>query len=328
MKKFYELMTASLIVLTACSDNSSTGTSNLARTTSFETDGCKRNSLLSKSMATTDELNAMTSEIIIKVPEARLIQNGDSYQIEILDVMKDCGFSSDTPVTVERVGDALNLKLESDDRFLANCGSCYYDIRVNIGKEDANVQFVNFENETFVLVREYSTVIPDNWIPDPSLDTIPQNATPQDSIILGPCGTAPEFNTEPACNVPGTLLQVSQCEVTGGNPDIPAETEALLIEENGSYKVEMKNQAINCGYDLMGKSTFTMTRNEDKLKATLHMNGYPAACYAVCTLTIHITPEQATATSIAAIGYSYGSGSLKIVNEYTSVSDSSSLKVD
>lgn len=150
-----------------------------------------------------------------------------------------------------------------------------------------------------------STAIPEDNV---------NNELPQDN---DPCGIAPENNTDPPCSVPGEKFHISQCEVIPTNTVLYDVSEARLIEENGSYKVEMKNQTINCGFS-GAMSTVTMTQYGDSLKATLHMNFYPAACYSSCTLTFDITPEQAAATTIYAIGYQYGSGDLKIVDEYSS----------
>lgn len=304
MKKFYGLMMAGAMAgsmaLMACSnDSSTTQATGGSKTASFTHDGCKRNTL--------NEIpeGALAKETATPMLEARLIQNGNSYQVEIPDVIESCGLESKhTTTKTERNGNTLNIEIEN--HMPADCGSCYYDLRVNIDKDDANALFVYINGTTYVLVKEYTT---------------PQDDAPSDTgdtgFVADPCGNAPEQNTEPYCTVPGEKFQLSQCEVIPTNTRLYDVSEARLIEENGSYKVEMKNQTINCGYET-GNATVTMTQYGDSLKATLHMNGYPTACYASCTLTLDVTPEQAAATTIYAIGNQYGSGVLKIVKEYSS----------
>lgn len=129
---------------------------------SFDTDGCKRSSFdaLAKA-APAKNYYALADESPIameqELPIINLIQNGDSYQVVIPDAKEDCGFSSSIAVTtIERQGNLLTISVQDTSSLKADCGFCYYDLKINIKPEDANAQFIYFRGTSYKVVRKHS----------------------------------------------------------------------------------------------------------------------------------------------------------------------------
>lgn len=129
---------------------------------SFDTDGCKRSSFdaLAKAAPAKNYYTLADESPIAmeqELPTINLNQNGDSYQVVIPDAKEDCGFSSSVAVTtIERQGNLLTISVQDTSSLKADCGFCYYDLKINIKPEDANAQFIYFRGTTYKVVRKHS----------------------------------------------------------------------------------------------------------------------------------------------------------------------------
>jgi len=298
MKNLYVLATSTLLALTACSNDSTiNGTTasdtpisgtpisveNSPKASSFETDGCKSKGL--QKVETIDE------SIIMAMPEARLIQNGNSYQIEILNVAQNCGFSNENATTTtERVGNTLNVVINQD--MLAKCGSCNFDIRVNIDQNDASASYVSFNGTTYLIVSQYTST-------QGVTDTTTQ--TPLSPTYLA------DF-THSDCKGNAALAKSIIYNIS----DEAAMPTINLVNNEGSYHLLLNDVVRSCDF----KPVTAVSRTESTLAIDIQDTSETLSdCICRYDFNIVIKPEDADAKYVIFKGTTYEVVSLKAVTQ-------------
>lgn len=89
----------------------------------------------------------------------------------------------------------------------------------------------------------------------------------------------------------------------------PKGTEALLIENDGSYQIEVRNVVANCGYT---DSSF-ISLTGDNLNLGIIMSDTPMACQVTCgNILFNISAEEAAAKTV-----NYNGNIFKVVSKYS-----------
>ncbi len=91
--------------------------------------------------------------------------------------------------------------------------------------------------------------------------------------------------------------------------DWPVSSEALLFQEDGSYKIKVKKQKLYC----YSKGTHSESYLEgDTLNLNLVSEGFPANCMNTCDFIFDVSEEEASATTVHLSGKDF-----KLVTEYS-----------